>query len=1376
MDDIFAEMNKEDSVLLAKFKGHNIKTNIPLAQIPVGKTDKKDKDNKKCNSKEKVSKEKKKSTKRVTVDDVAEPVAIPASALTFDQLPKSEMTAQEVLQTIGRDINCIDDASNVSLRKSALQKLRKELFETVQFSYACYNFIFREICKTLFRRFADESEKCRELSYELVNQFFLRATDIQPVLAYYFPSLYHRLPSPISYDEEMKIFIFDMEAHDAFRRGKAVDRQDKLALSVYNCAGKESSEEIRLLACQGLGLVIKRCATLGAISILHPYFHEIIIYLQAQVRDTFPELKAEACFCLEILAEQEECNLGMKYFAVALVRSVLPILRHRLAKVRISALSCLRAVITVKDVDKQKGAGSDAIVELVGFREENNLSVAAFYKPETRFNYLAELVNDNSVAVREKLVELITELLTVMQDRFDHQQRLTPYLLDLLTDDAPSVSEGALNCLKRCGQLYEEEHGEDIIEKRQYGVDGDETILNLEKPPVPPFRERPRIGVRLYVRGQVKRFLFALVNELTSWQSTTRMKSAHLLRVVVYLCEEHLTMEAYKLFPSLIKAIHFARMDGDKLLHHLVLESCEIVGRYTDPSTYIHYVLPRLRGDVEVSQFGADVSMRISILQLLSALLSGSRPTVLAEHFTELVDTLTDPYVIDFDSSVSIRVCVLDVILTLLHALVRSGRGKAAVEAHFLKTGRLTNLKSSIHKLFTHLLTNISVALEESSDADTPVSVLTVSSLSSVVNPIASTGKTTITQTGNKSNSSSGHAQSSAEMVLLKDRSSVALILLSALDSVYAKTIGTTEHAVAISLGSTIPSLDSKLCSLVLVGVNDIPVSSYYYDGYMYDLQRLFTTQLGLVVSDVVSNPYSVLASCSDALANRQQVADSDFDWELHTVENQLLRSVASCQLLLYSADSNTSHVTRVSQICQDILGYCCDTVTVAINARSGLHNRTIVKDIVLFHLRVVLTLMRNIATLGSESAFVYDKHDIFNNVFGDAFQPKEGARTDGHNKLKAVSRNTIISKLNFEQVLDIFILTRDFHGGVAGISTTLSESKQYQMYRHQLLELLLSHDLKIRVELDSKLDNHNNSSYFIDKEELILPGAEESDLLIYPPMLYISAIYGPSNGGNECSGSACTVMGAAMVSDLIATFTPSLLQLGGDAALRVQTLQNMLSILKLSTILDKSMSETGSAVAKWIKALGDIDESPRVRPFAANASDTPAVLLPTVSALLVVCAGALLDDSRDRVRHLALQIVRYVASTYIRPDGCEAGADNAQHTSFSSVVSNLTRHLLKECSFSRPPSKTGSNNSTGSAEPVRTELDDLLRVICVLDPTTAETVIRKCFEEFTTNGVGAGDAVSVGSGMSKFNPASSAVSGLLEHCDMLVQFSAIKK
>lgn len=85
--------------------------------------------------------------------------------------------------------------------------------------------------------------------------------------------------------------------------------------------------------------------------------------------------------------------------------------------------------------------------------------------------------------------------------------------------------------------------------------------------------------MRLYVRGNCKRFLNALINELTNWVSATRLKSAKLLKLIVILCEEHLTMEIHTLLPSFIKALRFASDESDKELYFMLLEVYELLGR-----------------------------------------------------------------------------------------------------------------------------------------------------------------------------------------------------------------------------------------------------------------------------------------------------------------------------------------------------------------------------------------------------------------------------------------------------------------------------------------------------------------------------------------------------------------------------------------------------------------------------------------------------------------------------------------------------------------------------------------------------------------------------------------------------------------------------
>lgn len=221
------------------------------------------------------------------------------------------ITANEMSSMIARDINSTN-AEDVNTRRRALQKLHKIMFIEYTMCTGDYNEVFRDCCKSIFRRFSDPSEKCRELSLKITQSFFDYASDFVPILAYFFPMLMQRLPGGLAYDEDMKVFVTDIETHEAYRRGKAVDRQDKTggAYGILTHSVIEESEEIRNLSCKVLGSLLRKTAAIGASSMLHPYFHEVIMYLQMQLKDPFPDLKAEACGVLELLARTEEFNSG----------------------------------------------------------------------------------------------------------------------------------------------------------------------------------------------------------------------------------------------------------------------------------------------------------------------------------------------------------------------------------------------------------------------------------------------------------------------------------------------------------------------------------------------------------------------------------------------------------------------------------------------------------------------------------------------------------------------------------------------------------------------------------------------------------------------------------------------------------------------------------------------------------------------------------------------------------------------------------------------------------------------------------------------------------------------------------------------------------
>ena len=370
-------------------------------------------------------------------------------ATTKTTLDYATMTAK-----IAKYVQSCDD-NELGVRKKALMGLHSTLFLDHTMSDEDYSEVFRDICKKVFKRFADPSEKCRELAQKITCNFFEQCSDIVPTLGYYFPALMARVPPGFGYDEDLKVFVSNLEEHEAYKRGRAVDRQDRTAnVGAITHTVVEPSEEIRYLNCVSLLALIKRVCAIGACPVLHPYFQEIIFYLQIQLKDPYPELKVVTCSALEILAQVDDFEQGMKFFAVGLVRSILPVLRHRLAKVRVAGIAAMHACMVVKDRAKQKASGSEAISDLVGFREDNVLPIASFYKSEVQINHLAELVIDKSLPVREELVKFLYALLTEIGDRYDHHTRLLPYVLDLMTDENEGVANSALATLQKCGKSF----------------------------------------------------------------------------------------------------------------------------------------------------------------------------------------------------------------------------------------------------------------------------------------------------------------------------------------------------------------------------------------------------------------------------------------------------------------------------------------------------------------------------------------------------------------------------------------------------------------------------------------------------------------------------------------------------------------------------------------------------------------------------------------------------------------------------------------------------------------------------------------------------------------------------------------------------------
>jgi hypothetical protein len=140
----------------------------------------------------------------------------------------------------------------------------------------------------------------------------------------------------------------------------------------------ETEEELRLELSRTFDCLLRGILAGGAERTLDAYYAEIIFSIQPNLLDSFPNLNIEACNLLVQLLRIPHWEQGSKYFATGLARSALLGCRQRNTNVIIASIALFEASVCVPDRAKKKGAGTAAIADLVGFREENVSGVRYF--------------------------------------------------------------------------------------------------------------------------------------------------------------------------------------------------------------------------------------------------------------------------------------------------------------------------------------------------------------------------------------------------------------------------------------------------------------------------------------------------------------------------------------------------------------------------------------------------------------------------------------------------------------------------------------------------------------------------------------------------------------------------------------------------------------------------------------------------------------------------------------------------------------------------------------------------------------------------------------------------------------------------------------
>ena len=625
------------------------------------------------------------------------PPVIPAKKEEEVKPPAPPETAVALLRRLARAVQqtASEDATTRGL---GLDTLQNALDQNLPSNTVAE--LLHSLCQPLLRRFEDPVEKLREKAIRLMTHFCAQVKDLQPHLPYLFPVLHHRGSPAKGLDVENAVFVFDLQGYDEFKRGKATNRpdlQEAFARS-RTLEAKEPAEELRLLLCDLLITV----TTNRPSNVIGAYLHEAMLLFAGFARDTFGLVAKRAAEGIATVCAVDDLQEALIPYACALARCCLPNLRHRHAKVRKATVDAVRRSVAVRNVGKWRGAGSDAIKDLVGFREDNVIPTHAFYGPETRYNYMAELTRDANNAVRLAVTDMFHEWFVGIADRRDHQPRLLAYILNFRIDRDEACRNVAAEALRAAGREMMGERQEDtLLEKIQYGVDGDPRCNHACEGLPWPHTERPPLEARVIVRAFAARMLQPVMDEMSSWTDAARTQSATLLQTLFVYHEDHVTEKLAKVVMALCKALKRGRNERYGQDHRAsVLECGRVLGRYVVPDSFVPFLAPRVAGDLEVLPGGIDADSRADVTDLLASMIRGAKGSSVLPHFTPLSEVLIDPTLVG-TTSPRLRDSALAA-CAALSAVVASS--KDALAASFVATGRLESLEAALIGLLRAVL------------------------------------------------------------------------------------------------------------------------------------------------------------------------------------------------------------------------------------------------------------------------------------------------------------------------------------------------------------------------------------------------------------------------------------------------------------------------------------------------------------------------------------------------------------------------------------------------------------------------------------------------------------------------------------------------
>ncbi|XP_031556171.1 dynein assembly factor 5, axonemal-like [Actinia tenebrosa] len=292
--------------------------------------------------------------------------------------PSDTEDFEVVLQVTQRDINCLSD-DNRTTRRRALDKILKDVLQRKPpLSAQVLQSLLDELVKPLLKVMSDPTEKCRDLSVQIMSEFADKIVDVSVFLPYIIPTISQRLGQP-----EI----------------------------VENC------EELRLALVKLLTTVTKLCQNKMAV-----YIDDMIKIFQRTNLDPFHEVRKESFKCINVLAPAIPEQF---YFqGNSLVSSLLKTISHQHSKVRVACIETIGVVIQYGD-----GKNVDDVT--------SHLAQRTFDSSPTVRAMVTSVVGDWLLNLRDRYSyfhKLLPYLLTGLSDEMPDIRNKSRELMDQVGD------------------------------------------------------------------------------------------------------------------------------------------------------------------------------------------------------------------------------------------------------------------------------------------------------------------------------------------------------------------------------------------------------------------------------------------------------------------------------------------------------------------------------------------------------------------------------------------------------------------------------------------------------------------------------------------------------------------------------------------------------------------------------------------------------------------------------------------------------------------------------------------------------------------------------------------------------------------------------